>query len=206
MPTSLSLKNDVTYLWPTGNEQIDLDLIREICEQSSMALMQFYQRYRQTITGFVMSRLNSEADCNEILNDVLHTVWTSAGSFGSRSSVRTWVLGITHHKTVDYLRKQHREKRIQNELGLDQESYIPENCVDQAMSALSDITIVRKCLQQLSPAHREVLHLAFYEDLSCSQIAEVLECPLGTVKTRIMHAKNKMKQLLSMAENVEVEE
>jgi RNA polymerase sigma-70 factor (ECF subfamily) len=184
-------------------EQLDTNLLRLISERSTTALMQFYQRYNKIILSFAMSHFASEPDCREILNDVLLAIWSSASGFVGRSSVRTWVLGITHHKTMDHLRKQQRDKRTRTKLDLEQQSFAPEDHVAQTMAALDSAKTVRKCLQQLSPTHREVLHLAFYEDLSCSEIAEVLECPLGTVKTRLMHAKNKLKQLLSLHESAE---
>ena len=180
----------------TATPNDDLELVKRITLGSSAALAQFYQRYQGNVMAFARSLLGCEEDRHEIVNDVFLTVWTNAGTFAGRSSVRTWVLGITHHKVIDSLRKRQRNKRI-----IEDYQRVPESeCIDdgpeQIIISSDNAKQVHVCLEQLSAAHREVLHLAFFEDLSCNEIANVLGCPVGTVKTRLMHARNKLKPLL----------
>lgn len=187
-----------------SDPDIDLQLIQAIRKQSPTEYLQFCQRYSNTIIAFAMSHIASEPDCQEILNDVLLTVWSNATSYAGRSSVRTWVLGITHHKAMDYLRKHQRNNRLNEMYGEELQTADHEISAESAIEALDSARLVRDSLQMLSQNHREVLHLAYYEDLSCSEIAQILECPSGTVKTRLMHAKEKMKSLLTRRENFDV--
>lgn len=174
----------------------DLKLMKRITMGSSAALALFYQRYQGNVMAFARSLLGCDEDCHEIVNDVFLTVWTNAGTFAGRSIVRTWVLGITHHKVIDSLRKRQRNKRIIEDYQRVPESDHIDDGPEQIIMSSDNAKQVHVCLGQLSTAHREVLHLAFFEDLSCNEIANVLGCPVGTVKTRLMHARNKLKPLL----------
>lgn len=174
----------------------DTELLKQIAGGSTAALTRFYERYQGNVMAFALRHLSQEEDCLEIVNDVFLTVWSSAGNFAGRSAVRTWLLGICHHKTMDYLRKRQRLNRISEEYRQEQDGTAIEDNVMQAILAQDHAGHIQACLEQLSPVHREALHLAFYEDLSCSEIAQVQSCPLGTVKTRLMHAKARLKALL----------
>lgn len=181
---------------PAPAELTDTELLLQIIAQSEVALAQFYRRFGNVIMAFAMSHLASEQDCREIVNDVLLTVWSSAGRFAGRSSVRTWVLGITHHKTMDCLRKRQRQRQNRNQDDYLHEPATADNILEQAVAAQDTTMQIHQCLTKLSAAQRDVIHLAFFADLTCSEIAEVVDCPIGTVKTRLMHAKEKLKQLL----------
>lgn len=197
-PRPVPWRQAATQAHPTTWADADeLTLLEQIAAGSATALRQFYQLYQHPIMAFARRLLRSERDCQEIINDVLLTVWSCAGGFAGRSRVRTWVLGITHHKVIDYLRKQQRATRLKQEYARHKTVLVPENNVEKAMEALDCSSLVQTCLRQLKPIHREVLYLAFFAELSCSEIASVLDCPMGTVKTRLMHAKERMKVLLN---------
>jgi RNA polymerase sigma-70 factor (ECF subfamily) len=123
-------------------------------------------------------------------------LWKGLNSFQGQSKVSTWIFGIAHHKAVDALRKvtsQQRGRMPLEDIVENLESN--ENPLDEAqhkrMAALTN-----QGLMTLSPDHREILHMAFYEELSYSEIAALLDIPVNTVKTRVHYAKQQLKKSL----------
>ena len=169
-------------------------LLERIAAGSEAALEAFYRLTHQRVYAFTLKRVGDPAVAADILNDVMLQVWHHAGRFEGRSRAMTWVLGIAHHKVMDALRRRGREDRHEE---LD-DSIPDEDSAGgiDAVAGVEDASAVRRCLEKLSDAHRTVVHLAFFEDLSYAEIADIAGCPLGTVKTRMMHAKNALKRCL----------
>jgi RNA polymerase sigma-70 factor (ECF subfamily) len=169
-------------------------LIEDIANRDEDALVRFYRSLGGTVYSFAHARLRSSQDASEILNEVMLEVWHSASRYEGRSTVRTWVLGITHHKILDRLRKRQRDA-----LNCDEQKEIADDAAGPAelMAAAENRDWVWHCLEQLSDSHRQVVYLAFFEELPYSEIATVLQCPEGTVKTRMYHAKQHFKRCLS---------
>lgn len=154
---------------------------------------EFFQGFSPIVYAFAISRLNDAADASDVVNDVMLQVWKNAHRFEFRSKVKTWVLGIANHKVLDVFRKR----------GQVQFDEIDDQIVDESADAgaleialLQDARSIRHCMDKLSENHRQVVHLAFFEDMPYPEIADVLDCPTGTVKTRMMHAKNNLKRCL----------
>ncbi len=178
---------------PTDAESAEA-LLERIAAGSEVALEAFYRLTHRRVYAFTLKRVGDPAVAADILNDVMLQVWHHAGRFEGRSRAMTWVLGIAHHKVMDALRRRGREDRHEE---LD-DSIPDEDSAGglDAVAGVEDASAVRRCLEKLSDAHRTVVHLAFFEDLSYAEIADIAGCPLGTVKTRMMHAKNALKRCL----------
>ncbi len=129
-----------------------------------------------------------------MLNEVMLEVWRNASRFEGRSKVTTWLLGIANHKIIDVLRK--RNRHIVEELDFDPADDDLPTALD-ALAGAEDAGRVRECIEQLSDAHKMVVHLAFFEDLPYSDIARIADVPEGTVKTRMYYAKRSLKRCLS---------
>ena len=169
------------------------ELLEGIAAGSEAALEEFYQAYQPRITAYLRSRLNDPAIASDILNEVMLEVWKHAGRYEGRSKPLTWVLGIAHHKVVDHYRRQ---RRNMEELTHD----FPEQDAVTASDALEgaqESDRVQECMGKLPETQRQVVHLAFFEDLSYQEISEIADCPEGTVKTRMFHAKKSLKQCLA---------
>lgn len=168
-------------------------LLERIAAGSETALREFYDSFHSRVYAFALRRLNDTTDAAEVLNEVMLEVWRQAGRFEGRSRAQTWVLGIAHHKVIDTLRRRRAppgEAIDPDLLGADTPSAV------EALAGAEDAARVRHCLEQLSDAHRLVVHLAFFEDLSYTEIAEIAKCPQGTVKTRMFHAKKLLLRCL----------
>ena len=178
----------------THENQKALELLKNIALGSEVALVEFYDTFHSSIYNFAIRRLNEHADAADVLNDVMLQVWKNAGSFKGRAKVMTWVFGITHHKVIDKLRKSSRHVMTELEETLpDDDSF---SVTDSIMGAQRS-DYIKQCMAQLSNAHRQVIHLAFFEELSYPEIAEIVDCPEGTVKTRMFHAKQILKRCLA---------
>lgn len=169
-------------------------LLQAIARKDQSAIAAFYRLYESSVYRFVLSRLNDPHTAADILNEVMMEVWKSADKFEGRSLVKTWILGIAHFKVMDHFRSQKRHEHIEADDQIPDES--PGVQQEQVVSAAQDARLLQQAMAKLSAEHREVLHLAFYEDLNYREIGEIFGVPEGTVKSRIFHAKNLVKKQL----------
>jgi len=120
-------------------------------------------------------------------------VWKQAGRFEGRSQVPTWMLSIARHKAMSAQRRRANES-----LDDDSATKIPDNAdtPEVILQKQNESTVLRQCLTQLSPAHREVIDLVYYHEKSIAEVAEIIGAPPNTVKTRMFHARKRVAALL----------
>jgi RNA polymerase sigma-70 factor (ECF subfamily) len=179
------------------NEERATTLLQQIAAGRQAALKDFYSLFESRVYHYAFSRLNDPFDAADTLNEVMMEVWKHANRFEGRSKVSTWLLGITHHKVYDRLRKRtHSQKHDDID---DHAMYLADDTtpMERVLIGSQDADLVQRCLQHLSASHREILHLAFYEDLPYQEIASIAQCPEGTVKTRVFHAKIALKNCIA---------
>ena len=162
-----------------------------IAAGSEEAMTDLYARHGRRIYAFALSRLGDPVGASDVVSETLVEVWRGAGRFAGRSRVTTWMLGIARHKLVDELRR--RAARAHEEL----DESLPDSAgadPGEALDGAGARARLRRCLERLGAAQREAVHLAFFEDLSCAEIAEVAGIPVGTVKTRLFHARRWLRR------------
>lgn len=154
------------------------------------ALAELYRQYQRPLFRFLCQLTPDRGLAEEVLQDTLVAVWKSAGTFGGRSQVSTWLFGIARRQAHNTLRRKGL-----NLAGVDE--------IDQAADPgppPEELALARDCLAQavrrLAPLHREVLALTFVSGLGYQEIAEVLEVPEGTVKSRLFNARRALRLLL----------
>jgi RNA polymerase sigma-70 factor (ECF subfamily) len=130
---------------------------------------------------------------DEIASDVLFEVWKSAARFGGRSRVSTWIFGIAHHKAIDALR---RRKPQEVEIESQRHAEHPGEGPERAAVRKAEHAQLHAKLAELSEDHREVIELAFFQERSVEEIAEIAHCPPATVKTRMFYARKKLREIL----------
>ncbi|MBC7608784.1 MAG: sigma-70 family RNA polymerase sigma factor, partial [Polaromonas sp.] len=131
----------------------------------------------------------------EVVVETMYEVWKNASRFAGRSMVTTWVLGIARHKTLDKLRI--RGKDVAETLG--DEADVVADSTASAYQMIADKQRdgqVALCLEALPDAQRECMYMVFYEDAPLGEIAVLQSCPENTVKTRLFHARRKMRECL----------
>ena len=168
-------------------------LLQKIGQGDERAMADFYRLYEARLYKFILSKLNDSFEASDILNETFLEVWRKAGTFEGRSKVSTWLFGIAYYKTMDRLRKK-------KPMLIDEDNFpeIADEAPDAMACLLSDErgAHVKHCLETLKDAHRTVMQLAFFEDMAYGEIAKIVDCPEGTVKTRMFHAKQAMKLCL----------
>ena len=158
-----------------------------------MALQVLFARHHVKIYRFTLRLLRDETKAEDIISDVFLDVWRQAGRFEGRSQVSTWLLSIARFKALSALRR-----RSEVELDEETESSIedPGDDPDIALQKKDKAAILRRCLQTLSPEHREIVDLVYYHEKSVQEAASILAIPEGTVKTRMFHARKKLAELM----------
>ena len=117
----------------------------------------------------------------------------------ARSSVSTWLMSIARHKALSA-----RHRRTNAELDEKIEATIadPANDPELALQEKDRSELVRRALMRLSPEHREVIDLVYYHEKSVAEVAQILDVPPATVKTRMFYARKKLAELVNGAEKV----
>lgn len=162
-------------------------LLARVAAGDRGALADLYERHRAGVTGFVSGIVGGDRSlCEEVLQDTFVAVWRGAGAFEGRSAVRTWLYGIAKRQAYNKLRGKRFELTVlDDEVRPVAAGPTPE---DAALAA-ADRRYVAALLSRLGPLQREILTLAFVDDLSYPEMAEILEIPVGTVKSRLSNAK-----------------
>ncbi len=182
----------------TDQEQQSIDLLQQIAKGQQKALEAFYQLYEPRVYRYALSRLNDSFEAADTLNEVMMEVWKYAERFEGRSKVSTWLLGITHHKVYDRLRKR-KKTNLEDDIDDFTNQLTDDNSIhmEQVIAGADDADMIKSCMNKLSSPQREVIHLAFYEDMHYQEIAKISDCPEGTVKTRVFHAKQSLKKCIA---------
>jgi RNA polymerase sigma-70 factor, ECF subfamily len=182
----------------TANEK-ELLLIKLIAGGDREAFREFYSGYERRLFSYLMKMLGNERELAEdLLIDIMLAVWQEAGKFGGRSKVSTWIFGIAYNKVLNALRKREQKGRI----GLEQVKTLTNSHPgpQELAERRSMQEKVRSALEHLSQEHREVIELTFNQGFSYEEIAQIVRCPINTVKTRMYYAKQYLKEILSKME------
>jgi RNA polymerase sigma-70 factor (ECF subfamily) len=174
---------------------LDTDqLVSALRRHEEPALAQLYDRYGTAVYGLALRVTGDSGMAEEISLDTFWQLWQQAERFdGSQGSLQNWLFTIARSRAIDRLRQRAARKRIHAE---DPTDVSDVRRPDEAAEIAQRSTLVRQAMAALSPSQRTALALAYYEGLSHSQIAERLQEPLGTVKTRIRQAMGALRRAL----------
>jgi RNA polymerase sigma-70 factor (ECF subfamily) len=142
------------------------------------------------------SFVGNTAAAEDLIGDVFLDVWRQANRFEGRSAVSTWLLAIARFKALSSMRRRPEEELDEDTAGaIEDTSDNPEVSVQKKDKS----TALRKCLEALSPEHREVIDLVYYHEKSVEEVAQIVGIPEATVKTRMFYARRKLAELLKTA-------
>lgn len=175
-------------------------LIRLIALRRSDALSALYDRYSRLVFSLALYVVGDRETAEEITQDAFYRVWENAASYRSdQAKLTTWMTSITRYRSIDILRKRQVRPERDSLDWEDAEHELNPGLLD-GPEELTDLAMqqhrVRNAIAALPRDQQEVLTLAYFQGLSHSQIAERLEQPLGTVKTRIRLAMQRLRELL----------
>jgi RNA polymerase sigma-70 factor (ECF subfamily) len=180
----------------TGAAPSDDALLRRTGLGDRQAFDQLYRRYAPRVRGFARSIVRAAEDADEVVVDTMAAVWRTAHHYRAGAQVSTWILGIARNKAVDVVRAQGRAPATH---ALDTAAQVADPApgpVD-ATAQQARRTAVAAALARLNAEHREVLYLAFYEDLPYREISRRLGIPSNTVKSRVYYAKQQLARYIS---------
>jgi RNA polymerase sigma-70 factor (ECF subfamily) len=171
----------------SSNER-ELELMRRIVLRDRDAFRDLYLIYHRRVARFLMRMTSRHELVEEIINDTLWTVWQKAADFRGASRVSTWIVGIAYRRALKALRQSGASRQLQPE-----EAMAEMASGDDTQTEAENRQWLELALAQLPIEQRMVLEFAYLLGYSCEEIAQVMECPVNTVKTRMFHARQKLR-------------
>ena len=176
-----------THRHPPDPDQSFAALIARMAAGEEAALAELYDAASAWVHGLALRILRDAAAAEDVTLDAFHQAWHQAGRYDPlRGSAHSWLLTIARNRAIDRLRSREASQRREAPLDERARQTMDPRPDPQTLAMLADRGArVRRALSELSPEQREVIEKAFFEGLSHGQIAQRLNQPLGTVKTRI---------------------
>ena len=172
--------------------QDDTALLRRVAAGDLRAFESLYRAYHPRLSRFLMNMTRRPQIVEEVLNDTLLVIWNRPDSFHGRSKLSTWIFGIAYRKALKALRRQ--DQPIEDEQAEARPSL--EILADEQLERNQVSLLLSKAISGLSPEQRAVVDLCYFSELGYREIAEIVDCPVDTVKTRMFHARRHLKARL----------
>jgi RNA polymerase sigma-70 factor, ECF subfamily len=179
------------------DNQTALQLLKLVADKDERAFVTLHKSVAQRVYAFAMSQLRDAERAEEVVVDTLHEVWRHPQRFNATSKFSTWVLGIARYKILNVFRAT-RDQALEISSEIEEQLVLEDEQGFDDIAAMQRQQGVRNCMDKLSSDHREAMHLAFYESLPLSDIAALLQSPENTIKTRLFHARQKIKNCLRL--------
>lgn len=171
----------------------DEALLAKVVIGDHAAFEKLFRRYQKPLFRYLLGMVRTEVVAEELVCETMTEVWRNAGTFQGRSRVSTWIFAIASNKTKTVMRRP-KLQEADSEMTARLEDPAPGPAEEIARKELA--SSVRAALEHLTPEHRQVVELTFMHGFSYQEIAEVAGCPVNTVKTRMFHAKRRLRKML----------
>jgi RNA polymerase sigma-70 factor (ECF subfamily) len=169
----------------------EVRLLARIGEGDVRAFETLYRAYHPRLTRFLTNMLRRPHLVEEALNDTMFVVWKKPDKFNGASKVSTWIFAVAY-RTALKARSRFDEPVEDNPAYEPVDDFDPEQSLGQQQVQ----GVLLKAMERLSAEHRAVLDLTYFHDVGYREIAEIMDCPVGTVKTRMHHARKYLKNIL----------
>ncbi len=174
-------------------DQEDLKLLQRVATKDRLAFESLYARHHQQLSRYLTRLMRRPDMVEEVVNDTMFVVWENAAKFEGRSKVSTWITGIAYLKGIKRL------DRIKTMPEQNAESVSKAEELEEPTNLISRLGLedwLSNGLDLISPDQRSVVELTYYSGYSYQEIAELMDCPVNTVKTRMFHARRRLAKLL----------
>jgi RNA polymerase sigma factor (sigma-70 family) len=163
-------------------------------QRDTGAFETLFRYYGPRIRAYMLKRDGNRQSAEELMQETMVMIWNKAAQFDpARGTLSSWVFTIARNVRIDAFRRNNRPEFDPNDPAFVPDAVPP---ADQAFEADQEAQTLRKALTKLPPDQAELLRLSFYDELSHSTIARLLQLPLGTVKSRIRLAFSRLRDLL----------
>ena len=182
----------------TDASAADRRAVRRIAGGDGSGLAELYDRYARLLYSLALRILREPAETEDVLQDVFSQAWRQAARFDtSRGTVAGWLITMTRSRALDRLRRRKARPEDPDNSELANEHAGKGEGVDVQLVTNEEAERVRGALAALGDDLRVPIELAYYEGLSQSEIAEALQVPLGTIKTRMRQALRRLRDGLA---------
>nr|WP_315383590.1 sigma-70 family RNA polymerase sigma factor [uncultured Sphingomonas sp.] len=176
-----------------GQDDEEMGLVAAVRARDLRAFEQLYRRYQPRLTRFVGTLLRSPGLVEEVVNDTLMVLWQKASDFTGASRLSTWLFAIAYRKAV--------RARAREPLAADGEAVLAEladgSAADTGLARDRTRQALQRAMGVLSADHRAVVDLTYFHEIGYREIAEILGCPVDTVKTRMFHARRQLRRAMA---------
>jgi RNA polymerase sigma-70 factor (ECF subfamily) len=194
-PATPSVSPDLPVPPPeSGEDAEDRRLVARICHHELGAFESLYRRYHPRLSRFLQRMLRPTHLVEEVLNDTLFVVWNQAERYNGTSKVSTWIFAIAYRKALKAI---DRHDEPMEDPADDEDGAVPGDPGARPDARLSRVQLraaIERALAQLSPDQRAAVELTYFHGFSYPEIAAIVDCPTDTVKTRMFHARRRLKQ------------
>lgn len=173
----------------------DAELMGRIRARDISAFEELYRAYRTRLSHFLFRLVRRPHLVEEIMNETLLVVWDRPDSFKGDSKLSTWIFAIAYRRAMKALRRFDdpiEDHRAHERVSLDptpEEEIARDRARELLLRAIADLT----------QEHRTVVELTYFHEMGYQEIAEIMNCPVGTVKTRMFHARRHLRRALTGA-------
>ncbi len=189
----MSLRPQSSGRPPAAPVHDDARLLSRVVTGDLRAFETLYRAYHPRLKHFLLRMLRRPALVDEALNDTLMVVWNRADTYNGHSKVSTWIFAIAYRKALKALSRLDEpvEDTFAERRGSDAPG--PEQQLGQTQTQ----ALLLEAMHGLSPDHRTVVDLAYFHELGYREIAEIMDCPVDTIKTRMFHARRHLRTRLA---------
>jgi RNA polymerase sigma factor (sigma-70 family) len=175
-----------------AGDALDLALIGRIVARDLAAFETLYRIYDARLARFLGLMIARRTLLEEVLNDTMLVVWNRAATYNQQSKVSTWIFAIAYRTALKALHRQDEPVADPADEPMTGQPGPEERHADGETRAA-----LMHALDMLSSEQRSVLVLTYFHDLPYAEIAQIMSCPIDTVKTRVFHARRRLRALLS---------
>jgi RNA polymerase sigma-70 factor, ECF subfamily len=172
----------------------DEALIRQIADGNKLAMRALFARHQVKIYRFALRIVRDASLADDVVSETFIDAWQHADRFEGRSTASTWLLGIARHKALTAANRRPTESL---DCEMAQTVVDPSADPEASLGHKDRGAVIRRCLQQLSPEHAEIIDLVYYQEKSIKEIVEILGIPENTVKTRMFYARKRLAALVA---------
>jgi RNA polymerase sigma factor (sigma-70 family) len=170
----------------------DAQLLERIAARDLKAFEQLYRHYQPRLSRFLVNIVNRPHLVEEVLNDTMMAVWSTAANFRGASKVSTWIFAIAYRQAVKA--RSRWDEPLPDLPDNDQPS--EEASPDELLHRSRSHDVLVEAMNGLSADHRAVVDLTYFHGMGYREIAEIMGCPVDTVKTRMFHARRKLRRVI----------
>ena len=178
------------------NQRSDADLLAAICRQDMVALEQLFERYKQALYQTALGITRDEQTAEEVIQDCFYRLYRYAAKLDGSSPLAPWLYRVTVNLCYSRLKKKKRHWTESFHQLAERLWSSPRSGPEHIAERRELQSVIRQTLEILSPQHRAVLVLHYFHEYNVAEIAEILECPEGTVKSRLYYARKVLKEQL----------